>query len=240
MKISIFFSETKESRRCVNILLRKYYFVSPEKADIFVILGGDGMMLKILHIYMNTKKFIYGMNCGSIGFLMNKYQEENLFYRLKNAFLLKFHPLFMHVKNYIGNYYEGLAINEISLLRKIGQASKICIVINNKKKLNELVCDGLLVSTPVGSTSYNFSVYGPILSLESDLLVLTFISSSYPYFWKSILLFKDAFIFFHVFEGLKRPVLAVSDFFEVNNIISVLIVQDLRSEINILFDSESL
>lgn len=238
MKISILISPTKEAKNAANILLNKYKFVSPSNADILIILGGDGTMLNKLHCYINDNKPFYGMNCGSVGFLMNRFNPEYLMERLKKAKSSILRPLHMKAKTKQGKTYNALAINEVSLIRKSSQAAKIQVLVDKNERLKELVCDGILLSTPAGSTAYNFSAHGPILPIGADLLALTPISAFRPRHWRGALLPHKSSVIFKIINVEKRPVNAVADFYEIHDVIQVSIKESSKKKINILFDPE--
>jgi NAD+ kinase len=212
--------------------------VAFEEADIVVCLGGDGFMLETLHRTLSRAVPVYGMNCGSVGFLMNPFQEEDLAARLASAQEVVLHPLRMHAVTRNGAVEEALALNEVSLLRQMRQTAKIRITIDGRVRLEELVCDGVLVSTPAGSTAYNLSAHGPIVPLSANLLPLTPISAFRPRRWRGALLPATADVLFEVLEGDKRPVSAVADFTEVRDVASVAVSEDRSVFTTILFDPD--
>jgi len=207
-----------------------------EQAEIVVALGGDGFMLQSLHTFLPGKHPIYGMNFGSIGFLMNEFQEENLHQRLDAAEAARVHPLRMQAATRNGSIRESLAFNEVSLLRETRQAAKIRIVVDGKVRIPELICDGVLISTPAGSTAYNLSAHGPILPIDADLLALTPISAFRPRRWRGALLSHRARTRFEILEADKRPVSAVADDLEVRDIRSVDVAEDRSVTMTMLFD----
>ncbi|MER2508670.1 NAD kinase [Amaricoccus sp.] len=206
-----------------------------ETADVIVALGGDGLMLTTLHTNP-TRLPVYGMNRGTVGFLMNSYSEHNLAARLAAAEAAATNPLRMRATTSDGQVIEALAINEVSILRAGPQAAKLRIVIDGRERMAELVCDGALVATPAGSTAYNYSAHGPILPIGADILALTPMSAFRPRRWRGALLPRRARITFEVREAEKRPVSAVADSFEVRD--AVLIEIECASDIThrILFD----
>ena len=210
------------------------------QADIIVCLGGDGFMLETLHRLLGTLATtpVYGMNCGSVGFLMNTYAEDDLPGRLGRAQAAVLHPLRMHAVTETGAVEEALALNEVSLLRQLRQAAKIRITIDGRVRLTELVCDGVLVSTPAGSTAYNLSAHGPIVPLSANLLPLTPISAFRPRRWRGALLPSTVDVLFEVLEREKRPVAAVADFTEVRNVASVAVTEDRSVVTTVLFDPD--
>ncbi|MFN4208656.1 MAG: NAD kinase, partial [Agrobacterium albertimagni] len=173
-------SNTDEAQASRNELIRRYGHTEPAEADVIVALGGDGFMLQTLHDTMNSGKLIYGMNRGSVGFLMNDYSTDELTERISAAVENDFHPLKMTTSNADGSVSFALAINEVSVLRQSYQAAKLRVIIDGQVRLEELICDGLMVATPVGSTAYNLSAHGPILPLEAPLLALTPVSAFRP------------------------------------------------------------
>jgi len=209
-----------------------------EDAEVIVCLGGDGFLLETLHRLLDQGAHtpVYGMNCGSVGFLMNEYAEEGLLDRLTRSQGAILHPLRMQAVTASGTVEEGLALNEVSLLRQLRQAAKIQIVIDGQVRLRELICDGILVSTPAGSTAYNLSAHGPIVPLSANLLPLTPISAFRPRRWRGALLPSTAKVVFEVLEREKRPVAAVADFTEVRDVVSVSVREDRTVVTTVLFD----
>ncbi|WP_159998226.1 NAD kinase [Roseomonas sp. 18066] len=211
---------------------------APEEAAVIVALGGDGFMLETQHRYLGANRPIYGMNCGSVGFLMNDFGAEDLPARLARAQAATLHPLRMKAVTQAGGLREALAINEVSLLRETRQAAKIRILVDGKERLEELICDGILVSTPAGSTAYNLSAAGPIVPLGANLLPMTPISAFRPRRWRGALLPSEAVVVFEILEAAKRPVAAVADNVEVRNIRSVEIREDRSLAMTMLFDPD--
>jgi len=207
-----------------------------EAADFVVALGGDGFMLHTLHSTQNLNIPTYGMNRGTVGFLMNEYAEEGLFERLENAELEVINPLAMTAEATDGTIHEALAINEVSLLRAGPQAAKLKVSIDGRERLAELVCDGALVSTPAGSTAYNYSAHGPILPIGSDVLALTAIAPFRPRRWRGALLPNTAKVRFDVLQPEKRPVMADADSRSVRRVNWVEIEVEKDVEHRILFD----
>ncbi|MDE1937438.1 MAG: NAD kinase [Alphaproteobacteria bacterium] len=225
-----------EGQAALSNLRQQYEDVGPEKADIIVALGGDGFMLQTLHAFLELGKPIYGMNLGTIGFLMNEYNEADLPDRLDKAEQAKVHPLRMRAAT-ADESVDGLAFNEVSLLRQTRQATKLRILVDGKVRISELICDGVLVATPVGSTAYNLSAHGPILPIDSALLALTPISAFRPRRWRGALLPHNARVRFEALETEKRPVSAVADGLEVRNIVSVDVAEDRSIGMVMLFDA---
>ncbi len=219
-------------------LTNVYGDTTPETSDIIVALGGDGLMLECLHRVLGTNKQVYGMNCGSVGFLMNEFSEANLWDRLARAQASILHPLRMHAITASGVVEEALALNEVSLLRQLRQAAKIRITVDQRERLAELICDGVLISTPAGSTAYNLSAHGPIIPLSANLLPLTPISAFRPRRWRGALLPSTVEVLFEILEPGKRPVAAVADFTEVRNVVSVAVSEDRSISATVLFDPD--
>ena len=209
-----------------------------DQAAAIVCLGGDGFMLETLHRNLGRSVPVYGMNCGSVGFLMNGFSEDDLPARLARAQVAVLYPLRMHAVTETGRVEEALALNEVSLLRQLRQAAKIRISVDGRVRLPELICDGVLVSTPAGSTAYNLSAHGPIVPLSANLLPLTPISAFRPRRWRGALLPSSAEVLFEVLETDKRPVAAVADFTEVRDVLSVAVSEDRAVAANVLFDPD--
>jgi NAD+ kinase len=220
-------------------LKARYENVPVDSADVIVALGGDGFILQTMRRYIDRQLPFFGMNRGSIGFLMNNYAVEDLPARLVAAQAVKLHPLRMIATTKDGTSQESLAINEVSLLRETYQAAKLRIVIDGVERMAELICDGALVSTPAGSTAYNLSAHGPIIPLGSDLLALTPISAFRPRRWRGALLRRAAHVTFEILESDKRPVSAVADDTEIRDVHRVDIVEDSSLTLRLLFDPES-
>ncbi len=235
-RIAFVSSGTSEAEAAHGRLVARYGDIAPEEADVVVALGGDGLMLQTLHRLKGTGKPIYGMNRGSIGFLMNAYAEEGLVERLEKAEPSVIHPLLMRATDMEGKRHQAHAINEVSLLRRSYQAAKLRISVNGKVRLDELVADGVLVATPAGSTAYNLSANGPILPLDAPLLALTPISPFRPRRWRGALLPDHARVTIAVLEPEKRPVGAVADHNEVNDVAAVEVAMDLSVSLPMLHD----
>jgi NAD+ kinase len=217
-------------------LVGKYGEVTPDEADCIVALGGDGLMLRTLHRFMGDGKRIYGMNRGSVGFLMNEYRESNLRKRIAAAIPSIIHPLLMQAIDRRGGEFKAHAINDVSLLRQTAQIAKLRILVNDKEQMPELNADGVLVSTPAGSTAYNLSANGPILPLNAPLLALTPISAFRPRRWRGALLPDAAKLRFEVLEATKRPVSVVADHDEFRDVVSVDVEMDRGTELILLHD----
>ncbi len=227
---------TKISKESSNRIQSTYKFFSLSEADAIVVLGGDGFMLDILKRYQDLDLPFYGINKGTVGFLMNQNQNENLLNKLNQAEETIIHPLKMHAKKIDGSEEDHLAINEISILRSGSQAAKLKIVVDNLVRLEELVCDGALVSTPAGSTAYNYSAHGPILPIDSNILALTAMAAFRPRRWRGALIPSNAKIEFFIKDSNKRPVSAYADSKEVKNISSVKIESEDDVYYKLLFD----
>lgn len=235
-RLAFIASGTDEAQLAARRLSRFYGEVAPEDADVIVALGGDGLMLQTLHRFLGTGKPIYGMNRGSVGFLMNEFHEDRLIDRIEAAERSVVHPLNMRVRDAHGVTTEARALNEVSLLRQSYQAAKLEISINKRVRLPELVADGVLVATPTGSTAYNFSANGPILPLDAPLIALTPISTFRPRHWRGALLPDKTTISIRVLEAEKRPVSAVADHFEVRDAAEIHIAMDRKTDLVMLHD----
>ncbi|GIL41887.1 NAD kinase [Roseiterribacter gracilis] len=238
MRLAFACAETEEARDAATRLSARYGSVAPEAADAIVALGGDGFMLETLHGFMGDGVPVYGMNRGTVGFLMNHYREDGLVERIVAAHRAALHPLRMCATRVDGSKVEALAINEVSLLRQTRQAAKLVIEVDGRVRLDELICDGAMVATPAGSTAYNLSVGGPIVPLEAGVLALTPISAFRPRRWRGALLPHQARITITVLEAAKRPVSAVADFTEVREVAEVRIYEDRAVTLSVLFDPE--
>lgn len=236
--ISFTASSAPDAEAAREELVSLYGDTPLEEADVIVALGGDGFMLQTLHKAMNSAKHIYGMNKGSVGFLMNRYSTEKLHERIAAATENVIHPLEMKTEDAYGNKHTALAINEVSLLRQSYQAAKLRVDIDGKTRLAELTCDGLLLATPAGSTAYNLSAHGPILPLDTPLMALTPVSAFRPRHWRGALLPEKAVVDITILEGEKRPVNAVADHQEVKSINHVRIRQARDMSVSILSDSD--
>lgn len=219
-------------------LRHRYGHTPPEHAAAIVALGGDGFMLETLHRYMAMNKPIYGMNRGTVGFLMNVYTEDDLPHRLARAQKVVLHPLRMRAETVEGVCIEALAINEVSMLRETRQAAKLRISIDGKVRLQELICDGALVCTAAGSTAYNLSAHGPILPMGSNVMALTPISAFRPRRWRGAILPHTARVAFEILESPKRPVSAVADYTEVRSVARVEVHEARDVQLTMLFDPE--
>ncbi|MDX1975990.1 MAG: NAD kinase [Rickettsiales bacterium] len=207
-------------------------------AQVIIVLGGDGFMLQTLHAYMKMKLPFYGINCGSVGFLMNQHGTDNLLERLSRARQSTLYPLHMYARRSNDKVSQALAFNEVSLLRQGRQAAKIRVAVDHVVRLKELSCDGVLVATPAGSTAYNFSAGGPIIPLGANVIALTPIVPFRPRAWKGALLPHNASVSFSILEHHKRPVNVVADFTEIRDVTEVVICEQRKSGVTLLFDPE--
>jgi NAD+ kinase len=237
-KIAFVAADSKLAQEALAALLARYPHVEPESADVIVALGGDGTMLETLHRHMPRNAPIFGMNLGSVGFLMNRYDEEDLIQRLNLARPAVLHPLLMEARRTNGEMYRALAINEVSLLRETHQTAKIRVLIDGRVRMEELFCDGVLVATPAGSTAYNLSAHGPIVPLGAPILALTPISAFRPRRWRGALLPHTAVVTFEILESDKRPVSAVADYTEVREVAEVRVREDRSVSLTLLFDPD--
>ena len=230
-------SDRPEAQEARERLAARYGDVAHGDAQVIVALGGDGFMLETLHASLACGKPIYGMNRGSIGFLMNDFEEDDLLARINAAERAVIHPLAMTALDAQGRTYNALAINEVSLLRQTRQTAKLKVSIDGKVRMAELFCDGLLVATPAGSTAYNLSAHGPIVPIEAKVLALTPISAFRPRRWRGALLSQNAKVRIEVLEAEKRPVSAVADNFEVRDVVEVQVAEDRSRSLTMMFDA---
>lgn len=231
-------SEHKEAKEALVRLRQRWPNVSPYQADIIVALGGDGFMLETLHRFMDRTVPIFGMNRGSVGFLMNTYNEDGLFDRLRRSEPVKLNPLRMQAVDVSGRVHEALAINEVSLLRETRFAAKLKIEIDGVVRIPEMICDGVLLATPAGSTAYNSSVNGPILPLTAQVLALTPISVFRPRQWRGAILPHLTTVVMEALYPEMRPVSAVADYTEVRDVRRVVVHEDRSLALTLLFDPE--
>ena len=237
-KLGFVASRDPEAQSALARLKGRYAHVPAREADVIVALGGDGFMLATMHRYVARGIPIFGMNRGTVGFLMNEYREDDLPARVSEASESVVHPLVMTARSVDGSTIEALAINEVSLLRQTRQASKIRISVDGTVRIEELICDGVLVSTAAGSTAYNLSAHGPILPVGSELLALTPISAFRPRRWRGALLPSEATVRFEILENEKRPVSAVADSTEARDVVDVVIKENRAVDLTMLFDPE--
>lgn len=237
-KIAFVAADTQPGQAALARLLDRYPHVAPEEAELVVALGGDGFMLETLHRFLDRRIPIYGMNRGTVGFMMNAFREHGLIDRLRRAEPVTLHPLRMTARTGDGDEVKALAINEVSLLRETRQASKVRIRVDGKVRLEELICDGIMLATPAGSTAYNLSAHGPIIPLGAGILALTPISAFRPRRWRGALLPHTATVTFEILEAEKRPVSAVADYTEVRDVVEVDVKEDRSIGLQLLFDPE--
>lgn len=237
-KIAFLAASHPSAQKSQKDLMVRYGQSDIEAADVIVALGGDGFMLQTLHGTQAQSAPVYGMNRGTVGFLMNDYAEQNLPERLMRASEEFLNPLMMRVKCLDGSQHQALAINEISLLRAGPQAAKLRITIDDRLRLDELVCDGALVATPAGSTAYNYSAHGPILPIGSDVLALTAVAAFRPRRWRGAVLPKSARVRFDVLDPRKRPVMADADIRSYTDVVWVEVQSEPAIAHRILFDPE--
>lgn len=230
-------SERPEAQAACERLTARYGQVREAEADVIVALGGDGFMLETLHRNLARPTPIFGLNRGSVGFLMNDYDEDDLIARIASAGRTIIHPLQMDARVENGQVHSGLAINEVSLLRQTRQSAKLRISVDDKVRLEELTCDGCMVATPAGSTAYNLSAHGPIIPLDARILALTPISAFRPRRWRGALVPHEARVRFEVLEDDKRPVSATADGFEVRRVTCVDVRERRDVALTMLFDA---
>jgi NAD+ kinase len=237
-RIALVASQTPEAEAARKALAARYGDVAPAEADVIVALGGDGLMLQTLHKFMSSGKPIYGMHRGTVGFLMNEYNAENLKERIASAQTTVIHPLLMSATDVNGRAQESHAINEVSVFRQSYQAARLRILIDGKERLPDLIADGILVATPAGSTAYNLSAQGPIIPIDASLLAVTPISPFRPRRWRGALLPDKAKVTIEVQDAGKRPAAAVADHDEVRDVQKVEVSMDHRISLHLLFDRD--
>jgi NAD+ kinase len=235
-RIAFMASGTPEAQEARRRLVARYGDTAPDDADVIVALGGDGLMLQTLHRFLGSGRPIYGMHRGTVGFLMNEYDEDRLKERLAAAQRTVIHPLVMRTRERGGRQSEHRAFNEVALFRQTHQAAHLRVLVDGKERLPELAADGILVATPAGSTAYNLSVQGPIIPINAPLLALTPISPFRPRRWRGALLPNTALITIEVLNPEKRPVAAVADHDEVRDVLSVDVAMDHDLAMPLLFD----
>ena len=238
MKIHFHASRNDDAQAALPDLTKTHGQTNAGNADIIVVLGGDGTMLEALHLHAGLNKPFYGMNFGSVGFLMNPYRHEDLTARLSQAGKVEIHPLRMTATDESGQHHEAVAFNEVSLLRETRQAAKLKISVDGTERIGELVCDGILLATPAGSTAYNLSAQGPIIPLSGNVLALTPISAFRPRRWRGALLPADRTVEIDILESDKRPVSATADSLEVRDIRRITIHQTKQIGCTLLFDPD--
>ena len=237
-RIAFLASHDPGARAALEALVAQHHQHAPDDADVLVALGGDGFMLQTLHRHGGLGKPVYGMKLGTVGFLMNHYRDSGLLERLGVAEPAVLRPLEMLAQTESGASVGSLAYNEVSLLRQTRQAAHLAIDLNGKPRLDELICDGVMVATPAGSTAYNFSAHGPILPLGSSVIALTPIAAFRPRRWRGALLKSATEVRFRVLDPYKRPVSATADSHEVRDVVEVTIRESRDRTVTLLFDPE--
>tara|TARA_B110000305_G_scaffold74967_1_gene84124 strand:+ start:22 stop:801 length:780 start_codon:yes stop_codon:yes gene_type:complete len=238
-KIYLVFDKTKSSFKIKSLLNKKIQTTSLKKSNIIIVLGGDGFMLQTLKKYYKFKKPFYGINSGNYGFLMNKFSNKNFLKNLKSSKNIKINPLQMIVRTKNNNIKKSIAINEVSILRQSKQASSISITLNKKNIIKNLISDGVLVSTPAGSTAYNLSAHGPILNLDSNKLAITPISPFRPRRWKGTIVSDKSKIVIKNIDVIKRPISAVADNIEVRSVKTITIKANKKIFFELLYDKNN-
>jgi len=238
-KIYLAYDKTKNSLKIKSFLSKKIQITTLKKSNVIIVLGGDGFMLQTLKRLYKFKKPFYGINSGNYGFLMNKFSNQNFLKNLKTSHIIKIHPLQMIVITKNGQSKQSIAINEVSILRQGKQASSISITSNKKNIIKNLVSDGVLVSTPAGSTAYNLSAHGPILNLDSNKLTVTPISPFRPRRWRGTIISDKSKITIKNLDINKRPISAVADNFEVRNVKKVIIKSNKKIIFNLLYNKNN-
>ncbi|AFC86278.1 NAD kinase [Frateuria aurantia] len=238
MRLAFVANETEVAQQAREALVARYASVPPEQAEVIVPLGGDGFMLRTLHAYRRLGIPFYGMKLGHVGFLMNHYQQSDLPERVRRAQSTRLYPLAMQVTDIHGRQHRALAFNEVALLRQTNQAAHVEVGLDGEVKLPALVCDGVLVSTPAGSTAYNLSAHGPILPLGANVLALTPISPFRPRRWRGAILPDATRVTLRILDPGKRPASITADFFEVRDMTRVEIGQSRDEGVQLMFDPE--
>lgn len=236
LKLAFVSSEAEDARAACARLISRYGQTAPGEADVIVALGGDGFLLQTMRDTMGGGKPVYGMNRGTVGFLMNEFREDGLRERIAAALPERIRPLEMTATSADGTAVTALAINEVSIFRQSYQAAKVRISVDGKVRLEELICDGLMVATPAGSTAYNLSAQGPILPLDAPLLALTPVSPFRPRRWRGALLSNKSVVRLDILEARKRPVNAVADHTEIKSVVSVTVRETPEARATLLFD----
>jgi len=231
-------SPSDEAQKALRSMTDRFGQKALDEAEIIVAFGGDGFMLRTLHRFISANLPVYGMKLGKVGFLMNRYEQDGFLERLEQADVVELAPLCMVAATEAGGEVKALAINEVSLLRQMNQAAHIRILVNGSEKVDELVCDGVLVATAAGSTAYNLSAHGPILPLGTEAMALTPISPFRPRRWRGAVVPSSANIRFEVLDHYKRPVSATADAHEVRNVISVEVFQEKEIKLKLMFDPD--
>jgi NAD+ kinase len=239
MKIHFVCSSNAKSRSAFDRMMEVYGQSELETADCIVVLSGDGLVLRVFHETAKLGIPIYGMNRGGIGFLTNEYVEDNLIERIEKASPLKIHPIRVLAERHSGEIFDSIAINELYLLRETHQSAKIRVKVDGVLRIPELVCDGIIAATSIGSTAYNYSANGPIIPTESRLMALTPISSFRPRGWRGALLSSETVLDLEVIDYAARPVCAVADYVEFRGVSKVRVYEEKNMTLTLLFDEES-
>ena len=236
-KFNFIFDNTNKAKKLKKMILKNYKNYPPKNAEVIVVSGGDGFMLKTMKKFNKFKKPFYGINCGSVGFLMNKYTMKKIEYKIKKAKIIQINPLQIITRSNENKRNAFLAINELSLLRQSKQTALLKLIVYKKILIKKLIGDGVMIATPAGSTAYNLSVNGPILSLNSKNLAITPISPFRPRRWKGKIISDKAKISIINLDPQKRPVAAVADNNEIRNVVSVSAVVNKKIKFKLLFNS---
>jgi len=239
MKLAYFAGKKPRAQKALEELKSTYGFVEPEEADTIVVLGGDGTMLRALHSFADYQAPLFGLNLGTLGFLLNKHSKDGLIERIEAAKRFTIHPLKMTATDRHGEKHKEIAFNEVSLLRETHNSAKIRVIVNDEVRIEQLVCDGVMVSTPVGSTAYNSSAGGPILPLEANIINVTPISPFRPRRWPGALVRNNTKIKFEIQHAVERPVSATADSKEVRDVKEVVIREDRKTTKTLLYDPDN-
>lgn len=237
--ISCVDSGTDRAKAACDILASRYGLVRPEESDVIVALGGDGLVLRVIHQYLHLSRPIFGMNCGTVGFLLNSYEPDTLLERISTANEVSLYSLEMKAKSADGREETSLAFNEVSVFRHSRQTASVRISVDGIVRVPALAADGVIVATPTGSTAYNFSAHGPVIPLGANLLALTPVSPFRPRHWRGALLQHTSIVEFENLDPQKRPLIASSDFKELQNVVSVRVQEDRSRTVKLLFDCDN-
>lgn len=232
-------SGTDRAKAACDVLASRYGLVRPEESDVIVALGGDGLVLRVIHQYLDLRRPIFGMNCGTVGFLLNSYEPDTLLERISAAHEVILHPLEMKAKSVDGRNEILLAFNEVSIFRHSRQTASVQVSVDGIVRVPALAADGVIVATPTGSTAYNFSAHGPVIPLGANLLALTPVSPFRPRHWRGALLKHSSTVEFENLDPQKRPLIASADFKEVQNVVSVSVQEDRSKTAKLLFDCDN-
>ncbi|MCC6598523.1 MAG: NAD kinase [Alphaproteobacteria bacterium] len=239
MKITYFAGRKPRAQKALEELRSHYGSVEPEEADVIIVIGGDGTMLRALHAFADYQAPLFGLNLGTLGFLLNRHHKDGLEERIEKSKRFTIHPLKMTAIDSEGKTHKELAFNEVSLLRETHNSAKIRVSVNDAVRIDELVCDGVMLSTPVGSTAYNSSAGGPILPLDANILTMTPISAFRPRRWPGALIRNNCKIGFDILKGVERPVSATADSKEVRDVRSVIIKESRKISKTLLYDPDN-